>query len=179
MDMKYVKWVFRLCLQKQYKKHFKVVCIRRSEKWRKCRREMALSLTRFWISFWKQQPFVLLWATSASKIRCKVSLCVTVKGHWERSATFTASLHCISGIAPFTHYLQADSTDRQPRHPPSILLPYGQRCLLWFLLLFFFFLFFFTKENWTTAHTAAALLSRAEPATGPPCLKLQFPGTWL
>ena len=128
----------------------------------------------------EQQPFVLLRATSASKIRCKAPLYVTVKGHWERSTTFTARLHCISTVARIvTHYLQAESTNWQPKHPLSILLPYGQRCL--FVCLFvcflcgFFFSSFIRKKNCVTAHPDLALLPRADPCTGCHAFKTTFP----
>lgn len=51
-------------------------------------------------------------SSSASKIRCKASLYVTVKGQWERSTTFTAKLHCIGGITlSHTIYRRIARTD--------------------------------------------------------------------
>lgn len=107
------------------------------------------------------QPVVLLWATSASKIRCKVPLYVTVKGHWERSTTFTARLHCYQWHHIVTHYLQAKSKDRQPKHPLSILLPCGQ-CKFCFSV---FSSLFLIKVNYNhvTPHSELALLPRAKP----------------
>lgn len=109
----------------------------------KCRTEMALSFSAplIWISFSKQQPFILLWATSTSKIRCKVSLYVTVKGHWERSVTFTARLHCVTLL--HTIYKRIAQTDSPT--PTEYIATLWIEVSVLFLVSFFFF--FFTKEN--------------------------------
>lgn len=143
---------------------FKVVCIQFSQNVKMQNRHgTKLSpLKLIWISFSEQQPFVLLWATSASKIRCKVPLYVTVKGHWERSTTFAARLHCISGITSLhTIYRRIAQTDNPNTHWVYCYLMDRGVCLV-----FMFFFFFFTKENYNcmTAHPKPALLPRADPA---------------
>lgn len=134
--------VLKLCC-KNDTKHFKVVCIRFSQKVSKCKTEMALSFSPSkltWISLSEQQPFVLLWATSASKIRCKAPLYVTVKGHWGRSITFAARLRCISGITLLhTIYRRITQTDSPNTHWVYCYLIDRGVCLVF--CIFFFLLY--------------------------------------
>lgn len=132
----------------------------------KCRTEMALIFLRqnwFGSCFWNDSPFVLLWATSASKIRCKVPLYVTVKGHWERSATFTARLHCNSGITSLhTIYRRIAQTDSPNTHWVYCYLMDRGVCLV------FCVFFFFTKENYNcvTAHPETGSASESWSSMG-------------
>lgn len=129
--------------------------------------------------FSKQQPFILLRGTSASKIRCKVSLYVTVKGHWERSTTFTARLHCISGITLLhTIYRLIAQTDGPNTHWAYCYLIDRGVCFDFVKYIYVFFSFL-TKKNWMTTHSETALLFQSCFTIELPCLKLQFPGTWL
>lgn len=125
----------------------------------------TLSPLKFiWILLSEQQPFVLLWATSASKIRCKVLLYVTVKGHWERSTTFTARLHCISGITLLhTIYTRIAQTDSSNTHWVYCYLMDRGVCLV--VVFFYIYIFsFLQKKNYNcmTAHPAVSLFPRVD-----------------
>lgn len=138
-------------------------------------------LKHVWILSSEQQPFVLLWATSASKIRCKAPLCVTVKGRWERSTTFTARLHCISTVARIvTHYLQAESTNWQPKHPLSNIATLWTEVSVCFVFFLSYFSSFIRKKKLRDRPPWSGSASQSRSVYGLPCfLKLHFPGTWL
>lgn len=146
-------------------KHFKVICIWFSQNVKmQDRNGTNLPLSNWFGSrFWNDSPFVLLWATSASKIRCKVPLYVTVKGHWERSATFTARLHCNSGITSLhTIYRRIAQTDSPNTHWVYCYLMDRGVCLV------FCVFFFFTKENYNcvTAHPETGSASESWSSMG-------------
>lgn len=143
--------------------------------------DMALSFHRgnsfVWISLSVQQPFVLLRATSGSKIRCKASLALC---HSQRSVGDIHNFHCQVTLHQWhrivTHYLQANGKNWQPKHQ-SILLPYGQRYQ--FRFVFSTFLVHFLLSKTATQPLLYWLVFPEPNKRGLPDLKLRFAGTWM